>query len=228
MSELTDWYNFIPQDTKWAKRFNYPNKKKIHIELPARFLICGPTGSGKTQTLLELIKQIADFDFIVVIAKTTTEPLYQFLEAEYRKMESTSGREMIVVSNTLDDLPMDYSKYRNSLVIIDDFMNSPESELRPVLDLWIHGRKQGVSMCWLTQNFFKTSKTIRQNSQYIILKQLTNKNNLKRILNELSLDSPVEEVIEKYSKSVNGNKLGFFMIDTVNPSLRFRNCFTKI
>lgn len=237
--QLTNWYSKI-HDSGDKKRYDYPNKKNINIELPARFLLTGLTGSGKTTTLLEIIQQVNHFDFVAIIAKKIEEPLYQLLKSKYESVARTAGldpADMFLLSNSLSELPTDYSEHNCSLVVIDDFMNSTAKELKPVLDLWIAGRKEGVSMCWLTQSYFKTLTTIRENCQYFIFKQLTNKKNTKRILDDLALDVPVDEVIKMYKKvtepeglSRDQAKLRFFMIDTqtMDPSLRYRDCFWPI
>ena len=56
-------------NTKWPYIPNHPY----------RILIIGGSGSGKTNTLLNLIKEQDDIDKIYLYAKDLTEPNYEFL-----------------------------------------------------------------------------------------------------------------------------------------------------
>ena len=56
------------------------NKKWPFIpDHPYRILIIGGSGSGKTSTLLNLIKKQNDIDKIYLYAKDLSEPKYEFL-----------------------------------------------------------------------------------------------------------------------------------------------------
>ena len=52
--------------------------KNGHI-FPCRILIIGGSGSGKTNALLNLIKEQDDIDKIYLHAKNLSEPKYEFL-----------------------------------------------------------------------------------------------------------------------------------------------------
>ena len=56
------------------------NQKWPYIpDYPYRILIIGSSGSGKTNALLNLIKQQDDIDKIYLYAKDLSEPKYEFL-----------------------------------------------------------------------------------------------------------------------------------------------------
>ena len=61
-----------------------PNKKWPYIpDNPYRILIIGGSGSGKTNALLNLIKEQDDIDKIYLYAKDLSEPKYKFLIQEH-------------------------------------------------------------------------------------------------------------------------------------------------
>ena len=60
-----------------AKEYN-PNSPEI-LDHPYRILIIGGSGSGKTNSLFNLIYQQPDIDKIYLFAKETLEAKYQFL-----------------------------------------------------------------------------------------------------------------------------------------------------
>ena len=74
---------------------------------PYRILIIGGSGSGKTNTLLNLINEQKDIDKIYLYAKDLSEPKYEFLI----KMRENSGikhlncpNALTECSNTIDEV----------------------------------------------------------------------------------------------------------------------------
>ena len=80
-------------------------------DLPYRILINGGSGSGKTNSLFNLISQQPDIDKFYLYAKGSYEAKYQFL---IKKRESTGlkyfddSKAVIEYSNDMDDI------YKNS------------------------------------------------------------------------------------------------------------------
>ena len=59
---------------------NNHNEKLSHIlDHPYRILMIGRSGSGKTNTLLNLINEQRDIDKIYLYAKDLSEPKYEYL-----------------------------------------------------------------------------------------------------------------------------------------------------
>ena len=89
-------------------------KNKEHNEIwpyipdhPYRILIIGGFGSGKTNALLNLIKQQDDIDKIYLYAKDLSEPKYQVLigkreDAGIKHLNDLNG--FIECSYTMDDV----------------------------------------------------------------------------------------------------------------------------
>ena len=84
------------------------NKKWPFIpDHPYRILIIGGSGSGKTNSLLNLMKEQDDIDKIYLYAKDLSEPKYEFL---IKKREAAGIKyfndlnAFIACSNTMDDV----------------------------------------------------------------------------------------------------------------------------
>ena len=107
------------------------NKKWPFIpDHPYRILIIGGSGSGKTNALLNLIKEQDDIDKIYLYAKDLSEPKYEFL---IKKRQNAGIKHFnhpnafMECSNTMDDVYEnidDYNpnKQRKILIVFDHMM----------------------------------------------------------------------------------------------------------
>ena len=91
------------------------NEKWPYIpDHPYRILIIGGSGSGKTNTLLNLINEQNDIDKIYLYARDLSEPKYEYL---IKKREDAGIKHVnnpdafIECSNTMDDLYENINDY---------------------------------------------------------------------------------------------------------------------
>ena len=84
------------------------NEKWPYIpDHPYRILIIGGSGSGKTNALLNLIKEQDDTDKNVLYAKDLSEPKYEFLIKKHQNAgikHLSDPNSLIECSNTMDDV----------------------------------------------------------------------------------------------------------------------------
>ena len=101
------------------------NEKWPYIpDHPYRILIIGGSGSGKTNALLNLIKEQDDIDKMYLYAKDLSEPKYEFLikKREYAGIKHLNDPNAIIdCSNKMDD---DYNLNRKKkiLIVFDDII----------------------------------------------------------------------------------------------------------
>ena len=97
---------------------------------PYRMLIIGSSGSRKTNTLLNLIKEQDYIDKIYLYARDLSEPKYEY---SIKKREDAGIKHLndpdafIECSNTIDDVyknigDYDPSRKRNILIVFDDMI----------------------------------------------------------------------------------------------------------
>jgi ABC-type lipoprotein export system ATPase subunit len=75
-NDIINFYEYIPQ--KYIDKTDNPNESKHNIKLPFRMCIVAPSGSGKTNFLLNLIKVFSEgkgtFSDISIITSNKDEP----------------------------------------------------------------------------------------------------------------------------------------------------------
>ena len=99
--------------TKENIKEHNPNRPEIP-DHPHRILIVGGSGSGKTNSLFNLISQQPDIDTIYLYAKDPYETKYQF---SINKRESTAlkhfngSKDFIEYPNDMDDIYKNTAEY---------------------------------------------------------------------------------------------------------------------
>ena len=107
------------------------NEKWPYIpDHPYRILIIGGSGSGKTNTLLNLINEQKDIDKIYLYAKDLSEPKYEFLikedkDAGIKHLNDPDA--FIECSDTMNDVYENIDDYnpnrkRKLLIVVDDMI----------------------------------------------------------------------------------------------------------
>ena len=217
------------------------NKKEHNLnwpyipDHPYRILIVGGSGTGKTNTLLNLINNEQDIDKIYLYAKDPYEDKYQYL---VNKRESAGLKQFndlkafIEYSNDMHDVYKDIDNYNlnkeNKILIVFDDMIADminNKKLNSIVtELFIRGRKLNISLIFITQSYFKVPKDVRNNSTHFFIMKIPNKRELMQIVINHSSDINTKDFIEIYRKCT--DKLySFLVIDTTllsDNSLRFR------
>ena len=142
---------------------NEHNSKWSYIpDQPQRILIIGGSASGKTNALLDLIKNQPDIDKIYFYVKDLYEAKYQF---PINKRESTGLKHFnepetfIEYSNDMQDVYKNIEEYnigkkRKILIVFDDMIADMINNKRlnsVVTELFIRGRKSNISLVFITQ-----------------------------------------------------------------------------
>ncbi len=220
--EIVDWYKKMPK--KYLLKSHNPHYDKHHIKLPMRLIIAGNSGSGKTQTLLNLIYNMPNtWEKIFIVTKNKDEPLYNYLEDRL-------GEQGLSIKEGLSELPdldsMD--KTQNNLVVLDDLVNEPSKQQRPVCDFAIRCRKKNCSLIYISQSYYAVPKLIRDNINYLIIKQVSSMKNLTMICRECSLGIEKKQFKKIYDDATQ-SKQDFLLIDLEgDKNERFRKNFTEI
>lgn len=231
--QTVDFYARMPRRYQ-SKLRTYPNYDKIKISIPNRLAIVGSSGSGKSNTLLNLICGMNCFDQIFLFVKNPHEPLYNFFISEIMEIEKKLDVSILNVSTSLDDLPEvdEFDPEKNNLCVFDDMISESSMKLKKVQDLWIRGRKHNITTIFLSQSFYKIPLLIRQNTDVLIFKKIGTKRDLSMILSEYGgLGVDIDDLKKMYKFCDTSKITNFFMIDMTtnqNPKYVFRKNFSPI
>ena len=220
--KIINMYEKIPKH--FLDNVENPNFHLHHLKLPFRMCIVAPSGSGKTNFLVNLIHIFScgnkgTFQTITIITRNKDEPLYKWIQSVCDSIQIKEG-----LSNTpqLDKFDKDY----NHLVVWDDLVLN--KDLSSVEQYYIRARKLNVSVIFISQSFFRIPKIIRNNCSYMVLLKLSGNREVNLILSEFGLGITKEELLELY-KYATQEKFSPLVIDMEESAdKRFRKGLLEI
>ena len=226
MATIRNVYDLIKKDApQLLHKADNPNKHLHGFDLPFRMCIVAPSGSGKSNLLVNMIMLFCEgkgtFSKINIVTRDKNEPLYDWI---------ASKSASIVISEGLSSLPKldskTYDKDTNSLLVIDDLVLS--KDLSAISEVYIRGRKLGISVVFISQSYFKIPTVIRQNCSYLVLLRLSGVRDARLILSELSLGVTKDQLMSLYEYATD-TKFSPLIVDLAAPKqTRFRKGFSEI
>ena len=109
-----------------------------------------------------------------------------------------------------------YDKTLNQLVIFDDLVLTKDQS--KISEFFLRGRKQGISLIYLSQSYYQIPKMIRLNSNYLVILKLGQKRNLNMIMSELSLGVTKDQLIKIYNFATK-DKFSVLIVDLDEPNV---------
>ena len=149
---------------------HYLQERKKVIGKKKKIIVCG-SGSGKTNALLNLLNAQQDIDKIYLYAKDPYEPKYQYLINKREKVGLYHIKDLkafVEYSNDMQDVYKNIEDYnpnkkRKVLIVFDDTIADMinNKRLNPIVtELFIRGRKLGISIVFIIQSYFEVPKDV--------------------------------------------------------------------
>jgi hypothetical protein len=214
-SKPINFYEVMPKE--FLSEAENPNFHLHNLKLPFRMAIVAPSGSGKTNFLLNLIHLFSHgrgtFPDITVVTRNKDEPLYNFLASKSDQIQIKEGMENLPI---LDKFDKDF----NHLVVLDDLVLAKDQSR--IENYFIRARKLNVSVIYISQSYYRIPKIIRQNLSYLVLLKLSGERELKMILSESGVGLDREQLLSLYNYAT-AEKFSSLVIDFEAPvEKRFR------
>jgi hypothetical protein len=201
------------------KNSNLPKTwKKHHIYNNSMISCLGGTGSEKSNALVNYIQRSSGEFYKIIICSfsTTDEPLYKMLEK--KNVELINDIEEVPLLSDFDDKNKDKPK----LIVFDDFINLPKSQMKPINDFLISGRKFGFT-CWLmAQDYASVPKVIVRNINYFILFKINDNISLNNIIRNHNIADVDSSIIKSACNLCTNTPPNFFLIDLKTGNLKER------
>ena len=187
------------------------SRKPITFQHPFTMTMSGPTGSGKTMLLKELLRKdkiIPSPDRIVYLYKRW-QHLYDEMQETIPNIEFIRG--------IPDDLDEDafFDVKKNNVIICDDMMSVAAVDPK-IADLYTEGsHHRNLSVINLTQSLFppgKNAVTQRRNTQYMIVFKSPMSQDQIRTLGTFMFPGRLDEFLQLYDEAVE-KPYGYLIID---------------
>jgi hypothetical protein len=213
------------------------NDNALTIQHPARCVLIGSSGAGKSNLLLNLLlsKDVKiTYNRVYMIVKDLTEDKTKYLQKYFSdieiKIKKKTGEtiKIFTLSDKLEDIPdLDTAldKDMQNLLILDDLITVKNQKI--VEDYFIRSRKKNTTCIYLTQSYFKVPKVIRLNSDYFFLFSVPSRREMTNLYLEFGgglVDD--QRTFNQITRESTKNK-SFMMIDnkTNVPTMKFRKGF---
>ena len=131
-----------------------------------RMLICGGSGSGKTNLLYHMLTEpLVFYDQIHLYAKNLEQEKYQNMIKKFDKISQSVGYDVLICSD-------------NKIVPVENMES----------DYFIRGRHKNCSVIYLSQSFYGTPKDIRLNCSHFCIYEFPSCNERNLISRELGVN----------------------------------------
>ena len=196
------------------------SKYDVVSKLPLRAIILGPSGSGKSALLQNMIldlydkcfKRIYIFSPSINVDYQTWEPVKKMIEKEIINNDDEQfyfdhydEEALFNIINTQRKI-IEYQKKHNHnklfsiLIVVDDFADDVKFSRNSKLlhSLFTRGRHSQISTVVATQKFNALSPIIRVNASDLYVFRLRNYSDLQAFLDEVSAIAPKDIILEMY------------------------------
>ena len=226
MAEIKNLYEVIKREQpKLLAKGENPNKHLHGFDLPFRMVVNAPSGSGKTNFVVSLILIMCSgkgtFSKVFYVVRDKDEALLNFLATKSSSIVISEGVASIPKLDTTT-----FEKGTQSLLVLDDLVLAKNQSV--IEEYYIRCRKLGVSVIYLSQNFYRIPPVIRSNASIMVILKLSTTRDTKMILSEMGLGVSKEQLLAMYDYAT-AEKFSPLIIDLAAPKeSRFRKGFAEV
>ena len=153
-------------------------------------MIIGGSRSGKTNALLNFIKEQGDTDKMYLYTKDLSEPKFEFLIKQGEDVGTNHFNDpnaFTESSNRMDDVYQNIDDYnptrkRRILIVFDDMIADIMTNIKfqaIIKKFFFRCRKLNISLVFITQSYFSVPKDVRLNSTHYLIMKINSSKNYK-------------------------------------------------
>lgn len=194
---LFNWYE-TKQMKEFLKKDNY-DYSSTGIKPSSRILVCGATGTGKTQALLHYIRLSPNCFSKIMVFYKEEEPAYELLKKGIKETEFYTTLSKLP---KLNDLRKDLEEEERVLIVLDDYMMelSQPNKYPNIADYLIRGRKVNITLFMLTQDYHTIKKNLRNQMTYVLLFKSTDEADINLIISKYVKKDKRKQLLSLYEE----------------------------
>lgn len=212
----------IPNYDREKKTTKFKQLKRYMPDECFRMLICGASGTGKTNTLLHmLLNPLIYYDKIYLYAKNLEQDKYNQLSEKLSQIADKCNASLDDILFSLNDeiIPVDQMEnLAQKVIIFDDYVC--ENNQKDIINYFISGRHKNCCVIYLSQSYYKTPRDIRLNCSHYIFFETPSKREDNLICSEQKIPS------DKYDAALK-KKYDFIYLDKPKKIIK-RNFYGDI
>jgi hypothetical protein len=217
---VRNWMESMPKQFKPVKKADptYPT----HLIKPSSMIVTiGPTGCGKTNSIVEFLhrKDGRFFEIIIFTGSSADEPYYQCLAGAIDGLQLIDN---VGALPNIDNYKESDNKDLEKLIVFDDSVMSDEKVLKQIAKWFMCARKVGFTCMFLAQDYVSTPKFIRRNAHYLQLFKLADMSDVKRILSKYANETDVRTLTRMLNHCT--QEKGNFLTIAVNEPVETKYC----
>ena len=183
--------------------------QRQYFQHPSTFMICGPTGCGKSQFLAQLL----------ITIRSQFNPVPRVINYFYSEYQTLFDELKVIVPfiNFHEGLPTENSfEVRDQLIILDDLMNESKDNTN-ILDVFTKkSHHRNISIILIVQNLFAKGSCIRSmslNSHYLVLfNNPRDRSQIKHLARQMNPSNP-KFIEEAFEDATNARAHGYLVFD---------------
>jgi len=192
----------------------YPGVAVGLFQHPFRMLVCGSSGSGKTNLITNLIKKYNNYfnDIYVITPTYDIDNTWDQVKGVSAVMREYNDNDFTNFLEERKKLIEEKGKENTKLLLVCDDLAGILKRNSKVKEAFFRGRHYNLSILLATQSLREMPRPIRVNCSQVILFNIQNKTELKIIQDEYSSGLDKDTFMEIYNTATEP-KYGFLTID---------------
>ena len=196
---------------------------------PFRMVVCGASGCGKTNMVIDLIERFLPWTALGVYARHLDNKQYTQFRERIQKYEKKKKAEVSTWADTLDAVvPVDdLCPDNRTLILFDDFVMAKDQSI--IEDYFTRARHKNCSVIYICQSWYNTPKVVRLNASHVAVFKGANGFDKTGIWKDVC-SSMKREVFDEYYDTAIHTPYGFIFVDKnpLEPELEFHIKFDQL